>query len=237
MNRTHDRTPDRTHDQILGTTPGRSAHRVLGALGAGALALVLAACGGGDDGGHGGGHGAGESSAPGATASSTTAPGGSASPGTAQEHNDADVTFARDMVVHHEGAIRMADLAAGRAGSQEVEELAARIRAAQGPEIETMNSWLEAWGEEPASGGGHGDHGGMPGMMSAEDLGALENASGAEFDRLFLEGMVEHHEGALRMARTEQAEGANPDAKALAGKIEADQTREIEEMRQMLGSL
>jgi uncharacterized protein (DUF305 family) len=84
------------------------------------------------------------------------------------------------------------------------------------------------------------DHGGMDhggGMMSEEDMSALMAASGAEFDRLFLEQMIEHHTGAVEMAVTESAEGQNTDAIAMAGTIRDTQNAEIAEMRQLLPEL
>lgn len=160
----------------------------------------------------------------------------------ATSHNEADVTFAQEMIPHHQQAVEMAALAGDRAADPEVRELAADIEAAQEPEIETMTGWLEAWDEDVPTGSmdhgdmGHGSSDAMPGMMTAEEMADLEQAAGTEFDRMFLEMMVEHHSGALEMARTEQAEGENPDALALAEKIEADQEAEIAEMQQLLES-
>ena len=157
-------------------------------------------------------------------------------------HNDADVTFAQQMIPHHQAAIEMAELAETRAESQEVKDLAADIEAAQGPEIETIAGWLESWGEDvpddSMSGMEHGDMSSddMPGMMSEDDMADLEAASGAEFDQMFLTMMIEHHEGAIEMAKTEQADGKNPDAIALAEKIEKAQTAEIAKMKSMLKS-
>ena len=158
---------------------------------------------------------------------------------TDSQFNDADVAFAQSMVPHHEQAIEMAELAANRAESTEVRQLAADIKAAQGPEIDEMNAWLDQWGQEGPSGGmGHGDmgHGDTGGMMTEDDIAMLEDADGAELDRMFLEMMIEHHQGAIDMARTEQANGENPDAIALAEQVEADQEAEIGKMTQLLGS-
>jgi uncharacterized protein (DUF305 family) len=157
-------------------------------------------------------------------------------------HNDTDVTFAQRMIPHHQQAIEMADLAEGRASSQEVKDLAADIKGAQDPEIETMTGWLESWGEdvpsEDMSDMDHGDMstGDMEGMMSEEEMAELEAASGADFDRMFLTMMIEHHEGAIEMAQTEQEDGENPDAIALAEDIEEAQTSEIATMNELLGS-
>ncbi|MER6974519.1 DUF305 domain-containing protein [Nocardioides sp. NPDC057767] len=161
---------------------------------------------------------------------------------TSTDHNDADVTFAQQMIPHHQQAIEMAEIAETRAESQEVKDLAADIEAAQGPEIETMTGWLESWGEDVPDEGMPGmDHGDMSsdemtGMMSEEDMTELENASGAEFDQMFITMMIEHHEGAIEMAQTEQADGEFPDAKAMAADIETAQTEEIKTMQALLKS-
>lgn len=154
-------------------------------------------------------------------------------------HNDADVTFAQGMIPHHEQAVEMAQLAADRAESDEVLDLAARIEAAQAPEIEEMTAWLEDWDEEVPSGSGMEDHSGMGagsgmGMMSAEDMEALMGASGDDFDRMFLEMMIVHHEGALEMAESQIVDGEFPDAIALAERIVDTQQAEIDEMNGIL---
>lgn len=82
-----------------------------------------------------------------------------------------------------------------------------------------------------------GGHGSMAGTMTEDQMTELEAASGAEFDRLFLEMMTEHHDGAIEMAEAEQVEGRYDEAVALARTIEADQTQEVEEMRRLLSSL
>lgn len=169
------------------------------------------------------------------------------------EHNDADVTFATDMIQHHAQALSMVDLTMERDLGPQVQTLAEDIRAAQGPEIETMADWLTKWGEEVPEtmrdhvNSGHdmddmsdnmegmdGDE--MPGMMTAEDMDALENASDAEFEDMWLEMMIEHHEGAIEMAETEQSEGQFKDAVDLAGQIVEAQQQEIDTMQGLLDS-
>ncbi|NGO09031.1 DUF305 domain-containing protein [Streptomyces sp. HC44] len=198
---------------------------------AGVAALVLSACGGG---GHDMGSMGSDSASTSASASAK-----------AGKHNDADVSFATEMIQHHRQAVEMADLAADRASSQEVKDLATKIKGAQDPEIKTMSGWLTSWGEEvpeDMSGmegmEGHdmGDMSSdMPGMMSSEDMDKLEKASGAEFDKMFLEMMVEHHEGAIKMAKTEKANGEYGPAVKLADDVITAQTAEIEQMNKMLG--
>jgi uncharacterized protein (DUF305 family) len=172
-----------------------------------------------------------EGAHPGASDHGTTTAGAtSAAPST--EHNDADVTFAQGMIPHHQGAIEMAELAQGRTTNAEVLDLASRVKQAQDPEIKTMTAWLDSWGV-PAHGSGM-DHGSdMPGMGDAE-LGMLKQAKDAEFDRMFLEMMIEHHQGAVDMANTELRQGSNADAKKLAQQVVDSQQAEITEMRALL---
>ena len=215
----------------------RTTRTVTRAVGALALGLVLAgglaACGGDDP-----------DTAQTAETSTT-------------EHNEADVAFAGDMIQHHAQALSMVDLTLDRPLDPEVQALAEDVRAAQAPEIETMADWLSTWGEEVPEtmrdhvNSGHdmgdmsenmeemedmdrGDD--MPGMMTAEDMDALENASGEEFQDMWLEMMIEHHEGAVEMAETEQAEGRFEEAVDLAGLIVEAQTEEIATMRGLLAS-
>jgi len=171
------------------------------------------------------------------------------------QHNDADVTFAQMMIEHHRGAIEMADLAPSRAASDKVKQLAAKIKAAQAPEIEQMSGWLTAWGTGPAasssamggmsgmssssamgsmSGMAQGSSASMPGMMSGEQMDQLTAATGAAFDKMFLQSMMAHHQGALEMAKTEKKSGQNRDALALADSIISSQTAEIATMKDML---
>ena len=171
----------------------------------------------------------------------------------ATEHNDADVAFATDMIQHHAQALAMVDLTLDRDLDPEVQALADDIRAAQAPEIETMSDWLTEWGEEiPETvrdhanaghdmddmdhGEDHGETSGseMPGMMSSEEMAALEDAGDAEFQDLWLEMMIEHHEGAVEMAEAEQADGQYEPAVDLAGEIQESQTAEIEKMQGLL---
>ncbi len=151
--------------------------------------------------------------------------------------NDADIAFTAGMIPHHEQAIEMSDIVLGKDGiDPRVGELAERIKAAQGPEIDRLQGWLRDWGAEHAGhGGDHAGHG--DGMMTEEDLAALRDASGADASRLFLEQMIAHHEGAVQMAETQIAEGGNADAIALAREIASAQAAEIQQMRDLLASL
>lgn len=166
------------------------------------------------------------------------------SDGASAAFTDADVTFAQEMIPHHRQATEMAGLAAGRTDNPQVLELADKIKAAQEPEIKTMTGWLESWDKEvPGDAGGEMegmDHGSsrsdMPGMMSDEDMAALKDASDAAFDKQFVTMMIEHHEGAIEMAKTEISDGKYNDAVELAKTIQKDQESEIATMKDLLQS-
>ena len=149
--------------------------------------------------------------------------------------NNQDVNFAMQMVQHHEQAIEMAQLILDKDGiDQRVTELAQNIKDAQGPEIEEMNSWLIGWGSESASMDGM-DMGGD--TMSADDMAALESATGVEASRLFLEQMTVHHNGAIAMAEIQLDAGEDVAAVALAQTIIDAQTAEIALMSDILATL
>lgn len=159
------------------------------------------------------------------------------------DFNAADQMFLVMMIPHHEQAIEMADILLAKSGiPDEVTELAQKIKDAQGPEIETMRSWLEEWNVDydEDSMGGMGGMGGMghgDGMMSEGEMTALEDASGAEAARLFLEQMIVHHEGAIDMGEMALRGARNPDVIALIDKIIADQTAEVATMRDLVEAL
>ncbi len=164
----------------------------------------------------------------------------------AKDHNAQDMSFAQEMIPHHQQAVEMSDMAVSQASSAKVKDLATRIKVAQGPEIEQMKGWLSSWGEPVAAkadGGGmagmnHGggskdDLAGM-GMMTDAQMKELGAARGAEFDRMFLTMMIGHHEGAVTMARTELDKGKHAPAKQLAQAIIDAQQKEISEMQGLL---
>jgi uncharacterized protein (DUF305 family) len=198
--------------------------RLAGALLAGTL--VLAGCADDTTAGHNG----------------DTTGSNDASASTEATFNDADIAFAEGMLPHHRSAIEMSQLPEGRAADPRILDLAGRIEAAQQPEIETLSGRLEEWGAGDTDGADHSgtDHGtgdGTGGMMSEQDMQALMNASGAEFDRLFLAEMIVHHRGAVEMAVAESADGQNVDALAMAETIRDSQSAEIAEMQQLLTEL
>lgn len=197
--------------------------RALALVAVPALAISLAACG--DD--------SGDAKSP--AAGHSTPASGAPSGGSQAKHNDQDVRFAQMMIPHHRQAIEMADLAAARAGSPEVKRLAADIEKAQDPEIKQLSAWLTGWGASvPSPGTGHMGHGGMDGMMTEQQMKELKDAEGAAFDQAFLQMMIEHHDGAVAMARTEQSAGRFPAAKKMASAIVTAQSAEITKMRKLL---
>lgn len=212
---------------------------------AAAASVALAGCGGNTTP---------TSTVPGTSAAATTA--STAAPSTA--HNQADITFAQDMIQHHQQAVAMAKMVANHGASTQVTDLAGRIEAAQQPEIDHMNGFLRAWNapapqstgssmnpthDMPGMSGmdhsqdnsGPGGMSSMSGMMSGGHMQQLGQANGPAFDKMFLQMMIVHHQGAVTMSQTELANGQNPDAKALAHRIIDAQQREITEMRTMLG--
>ena len=202
-----------------------------GGRGAGGAATLLVGCqtqpastGSGHE-----GHGA-TASAPAATGSMSAS------------FNDADVAFAQGMLPHHAQAVEMADIVLAKPGlAGRVDELATEIKAAQQPEIDTITSWLAAWGApvmaDHASMGHGADGGGMPGMLTPADLDALRAADAGAASRIFLEQMIAHHEGAISMAQMEVATGANQDAVAMAQAIVTSQSVENDRMRELLATL
>ncbi|WP_093802326.1 DUF305 domain-containing protein [Streptomyces sp. Wb2n-11] len=146
--------------------------------------------------------------------------------------NGADFSYARMMIEHHGQALVMTELAPKRAASAKVKRLAERIAAAQGPEIGAMRGWLDNNGGKKHR-GGH-DHASMPGMATEKQLARLRAARGEEFDRLFLELMVIHHEGAVGMATEVLSQGNNVQVEEMATDVLAQQSAEIGRMRDMM---
>ena len=186
-----------------------------------ALTATLAACGSDDH------------SSMADTTPTTQAPGGSTPTVTL---NAADVEFAQGMIAHHEQAIEMAEIALDpKAGaSSEVLDLATRIKGAQDPEVELMTGWLTAAGQPVTMTGDGHDMSSMDGMMTAEQMDSLSAMTGTEFDQMWLEMMIAHHEGAITQSETVKAEGSNADVLALADQIITAQQGEITEMKALL---
>ncbi|KMO73439.1 DUF305 domain-containing protein [Mycolicibacterium chlorophenolicum] len=219
----------------------------------------------------------------GTSQSGQTTSGASTSASAAEAHNPADVMFAQHMIPHHQQAIQMSDIVLGKQGiDPRVVNLANEIKAAQGPEIQQMQTWLGQWGQPtmpmmpmmpgmempgpsttpsdphhtdtpspsatpsqtmmPNQGNMPGMSGmpsqsGMTGMMSGQDMAALQNAQGVEASRLFLTQMIGHHQGAIATAQNEINTGQYPAAVALARSIVSTQQQEIATMQGILASL
>lgn len=142
-----------------------------------------------------------------------------------------DVQFAQMMIPHHQQAVEMAELALKNdSASKEVTNLATQIKAAQGPEIETMNRWLREWNAPAAGSMNHGSGG----MMTDEDMKKLADASGDDFNRMWVTMMIQHHEGAVDMAQGVLQTTANPEVKQMAQAIVDGQKKEIATMKGML---
>lgn len=162
-----------------------------------------------------------------------------------ERYTDADVAFMQAMLAHHAQALAMTGLVPDRTDRRDIRRAAERIERSQATEIELMRRWLESRGEEAprAHASARGAHGAgvrgheAHGMATPGEMAALAVSRGDEFDRLFLELMIRHHEGALRMARellaTEGA-GEEPELFQFVSHVDADQRAEIARLRRML---
>jgi uncharacterized protein (DUF305 family) len=167
---------------------------------------------------------------------STIAP-GEATVADSPAPNDADKKFVQNMILHHQQAVWMAELAPERASSKDVKELASRIQDVQGVEIDAMNRWLSQHSvptvNPTAPEHGHGGAS-MPGMLTEAQFEELENAKGKDFDRLFLTRMIAHHQGALTMADEVRKSGVDVRVQEMADDVTAEQTDEIQRMQKWL---
>jgi uncharacterized protein (DUF305 family) len=147
--------------------------------------------------------------------------------------SDADITFAQNMIPHHQQAIEMAKLVDSHTDRPELRELADSIESSQSQEITQLEGWLRSWGKPATPPEGHGGHGDseMPGMMSDADMRRLMEATGTEFDLAFVELMAVHHQGAIDMANTELKDGSLPEVTRLAQQIIDTQQDEIEQLQ------
>ena len=150
----------------------------------------------------------------------------------ASDFSGTDIMFAQMMIPHHQQAVDMSTLAETHTTNPEILALAKQIKDAQAPEIKQMTAWIESAGASMEMGHDMG----MGGMLSDEQMTALGNAQGAAFDKLYLEGMIGHHEGALQMAKMIE-NSSNSEAKTLASNVISSQSAEIEKMKQMLAGM
>ncbi|SHU24631.1 putative lipoprotein [Mycobacteroides abscessus subsp. abscessus] len=160
--------------------------------------------------------------------------GSSTSAAPAANFNDADVMFLQMMYPHHAQAVEMAKLVPTRSQNQQVKDLAAAIEKAQAPEMQQMTTLLAGFGKPaPSATMSHS----MPGLMTPQQMTELTGLSGAAFDKMWLQMMVEHHQGAITMANDELKNGTNADAKAMAQAIITTQQAEITTMNGMLAKM
>jgi uncharacterized protein (DUF305 family) len=150
-----------------------------------------------------------------------------------------DVQFMQGMIGHHAQALEMTALLPSRTNREDMRLLARRIELSQADEITMMQRWLRARGQSAPDAHAHHDHGGalMPGMLTPDEMRRLEAAAGREFDRLFLEFMIRHHDGALTMVNdlfSTAGAGQEPDIFAFASDVDTDQRIEIDRMSAML---
>ncbi|MFF5899657.1 DUF305 domain-containing protein [Streptomyces argenteolus] len=146
--------------------------------------------------------------------------------------NSADFRYTRMMIEHHRQALVLTSLVPGRAASSSVVRLAERISASQEPEIGAMEGWLKNNGGDERE--ETHDHAAMPGMATEAQIAGLRAARGKAFDRLFLELMITHHQGAVTMATEALADGNNVLVEEMANDVVAQQTVEIDRMRGLL---
>jgi uncharacterized protein (DUF305 family) len=150
--------------------------------------------------------------------------------------NADDVTFMTNMIPHHQQAVELSALVPDHSTNAELIALAKQISAEQQPEINAMRVFLVQWNENPQdSHGGHQDHAAMQGMVDDATMAKLKSLNGTEFDTLWLNSMISHHQGAIAMAKAEVAAGQNVDAKNMAQQIITAQQAEIDQMNRMLG--
>jgi uncharacterized protein (DUF305 family) len=151
------------------------------------------------------------------------------------EHTAADVAFMQAMIRHHAQALEMTSYVPARAHGRDLPLFSKRLTISQEDETALMERWLEERGE--ATKGMHDDAELMPGMLTASELARLKAAKGRAFNRLFLEGMLRHHQGALTMVVElyDAGGGVEPEIDAFARHVEADQAIEIDRIERLLG--
>lgn len=154
------------------------------------------------------------------------------------QYTGADIKFMQGMIGHHAQALEMVALLQTRSASGDMKKMAQRIQISQEDEIKMMQHWLRQRGQQVPTGREHHMHGAMlmPGMLTEDEMKRLASEKGRTFDKLFLESMIRHHQGALAMVRELLATpGAaqESDIFAFASDVEADQSAEIARMSAM----
>jgi uncharacterized protein (DUF305 family) len=165
--------------------------------------------------------------------STTTTPSAQTAEAQPGVHNADDVAFARNMLAHHGQAIQLSAMVPTNTANQQLIALAQKITGEQEPEMQAFSVWLLQWGQNPNA--DHSMPGTMPGMVDQATIDKLQTLNGPDFDKLWLQSMISHHQGAIEMAQAEIAHGRNPDAIGMAKSIITTQQAEIDQMKQMLG--
>jgi uncharacterized protein (DUF305 family) len=163
---------------------------------------------------------------------------GSPSTSSAQAHNSTDVTFAQNMTPCHKQAIQMSEIILTKQGlDPRVVQVANQIKAAEGPDVEGMQSWLSQWQQPmtPSSAAGMPAMQRMTGMASPEQMTALQNAVGSDASKQFLTMMIQNHQHAIMLAQSEIDFGQYPPAVAMAHSIATAEQQEVNTMQGILG--
>lgn len=158
------------------------------------------------------------------------------------QHTAADVRFMQGMIGHHAQALEMTALLRSRSSNDDMQKMAQRIEVSQADEIKMMEDWLTRRGEKLPDPHAHHRQGAalMPGMLTPEEMARLAEMKGPAFDRLFLELMIKHHDGALIMVKdlfSTSGAGQESEIFAFASDVEADQRMEIDRMGGMLNAM
>jgi uncharacterized protein (DUF305 family) len=147
-------------------------------------------------------------------------------------HNDYDVMFLQMMISHQEQGLQMLELARQKAVREDVVNLAGAVDLTEAEEVQTMRRWLDAWKVQVtdiSDPGSHAAHGAEP-ATGAEEIKALQDATGADFEMKFLNLLIAHQHNAVEMAQQLALNGQNPTVKQLAERIELSRTQQIKQM-------
>lgn len=153
--------------------------------------------------------------------------------------NQDDVDFAVAMSMHRGQAVTLAEIAEGRTTNRTARRLAARIRASDGPAVDLIAEWMDRWAADGAALPHHGeaDEGTPPGLVSGQDMSRVRRASKADFDKVFLSLLIDHHRAALPLLDREIAGGRSGQARAMAEELTELYRSELVLMQEAAGKL
>jgi uncharacterized protein (DUF305 family) len=188
-----------------------------------AAGLALSACGSSDS-------GAGSAGAAPSAGAMAGMPGMSASSDASATSNDADVAFVQMMIPDHQMTVKMSKLAAQKAAGADLRALATQMQKGQTKTVSMMKGMLKDWGSTASA-----DPAGMsmPGAMTAKDMTELKAMKGMDFDMMFAQMMVKHHQASITMAEQEQAKGVNADAKSMAADMVTEEQAQVAKLRKI----